>query len=436
MKRHRKNIFRNSFLLFILVLFVALFGFVFLRLHNANSDREKIAKIEIDLGENSLENMKSGEKKTKYIGNIVKIFDGVTENIIKDAQIRGRGNINWDQDKKSWQLKFPSKMDILGISRAKKWVLVANPLDPSRVRNDLGMKLATMVGEKYNHRGKFAEVSFDGADEGLFYVLPKLGIEKGSVDLKDELGVLVELDNLHPIEGEAFYRSYDGNTLLLKDAVSEGDDEKVSLAMNDFLKSYNGLEMAAINGDFEAADELADLDSLARYFLVSEFSVNPDAYSSSFYFYKDGENDKIHTGPLWDFDLAFANTLWSESQNPNYYSPRETMARRDEALGENGRMRIMAISRLMYLMMNMPEFQEKVKVVFRENLAGRKAELVGEAQKTIEEISKYASEDCGKWQSGDFEAAVSEVMDWVKSRYDYFEEIYGDNERSTGESVI
>ena len=49
-----------------------------------------------------------------------------------------------------------------------------------------------------------------------------------------------------------------------------------------------------------------DLNTFLRYFLVGELSGNTDTYWST-YMYKDRSNDKIYTGPVWDFDLAFNN---------------------------------------------------------------------------------------------------------------------------------
>ena len=50
-----------------------------------------------------------------------------------------------------------------------------------------------------------------------------------------------------------------------------------------------------------------DLESYSKIFLIKEFTGDPDHLFSSFYFYKERNDDKFYFGPPWDFDLAFAN---------------------------------------------------------------------------------------------------------------------------------
>ncbi len=52
--------------------------------------------------------------------------------------------------------------------------------------------------------------------------------------------------------------------------------------------------------------EYIDLVSYARQYLIQEWSSNWDAGLTSNYFYKD-LNDKIHAGPIWDFDTTLLN---------------------------------------------------------------------------------------------------------------------------------
>ena len=49
-----------------------------------------------------------------------------------------------------------------------------------------------------------------------------------------------------------------------------------------------------------------DLDSFLRFFLVGEFAGNTDTYWSV-YMYKDRNDGRLYTGPVWDYDLAFDN---------------------------------------------------------------------------------------------------------------------------------
>ena len=288
------------------------------------------------------------------------------------------------------------------------------------------MKIAEMIGENYAWRGKFIEMYFDGEYEGLYYFLHKVEIGKGRVDLRDTAGVLVEMDSLHKDEGGCYF-TYAGSCLKLTDVVleEEGWEEKV---MGEFLTDFNKLEMAAEKGDYAGVTELADVESLAKYFLISEFSANPDAYASSFYFYRDGVGDKIHAGPVWDFDFAFGNKEWWWGEEiEGFFNIESDQLRREEAFAENSDGNI---AKLIYQLMDMPEFRAEVARVWQERMSGRDQELMLSLKKTASTIREAALRDAEKWDRGDFDAEVEYLLNWIEARYTHMEEIYGGEEKT------
>ena len=52
---------------------------------------------------------------------------------------------------------------------------------------------------------------------------------------------------------------------------------------------------------------MIDVDSFAKYYLVNEYTLNQESFATSFYWYKDGPDDVIHLGPIWDFDTCMGN---------------------------------------------------------------------------------------------------------------------------------
>ena len=256
-------------------------------------------------------------------------------------------------------------------------------------------------------------------------------IDKQSVNLKDEMGVLVELDNLY-WEGEKYFETNNGDKLVLKDARS---DDMADVAMEDFLKDYNMFEKAVIERDYEKLSELVDVKSFAQYYLLSEFTVNPDAYWTSFYMYKNGANDKIHAGPGWDFDLSLGNKNWSNWLGDEFYATDATMIRKKElltkdeyessGLGEwfsSGA----ALSRIVFNLMDLPEFQDLVKEVYTQRMRGREDELLWIIGRMVERIEVAAEVDGEKWESGVFLQEVKTMKKWIIERYRYFDEVYGD----------
>lgn len=61
-----------------------------------------------------------------------------------------------------------------------------------------------------------------------------------------------------------------------------------------------------IKGGTNDYRNIFDVESFLRHFMVGELSGNTDTYWST-YMYKDRGDDKIYTGPVWDFDIAFDN---------------------------------------------------------------------------------------------------------------------------------
>ena len=51
-------------------------------------------------------------------------------------------------------------------------------------------------------------------------------------------------------------------------------------------------------------EDLVDLDSLAKMYVLQETVKNPDAFVSSTYFYLP-TNGKLTAGPVWDFDSSY-----------------------------------------------------------------------------------------------------------------------------------
>lgn len=399
------------------------------RARKMNERGPELPTIQIYLNDVTLDEIKSGDKSTKYEDNVLELVTREGVSVFDDVEIKGRGNSTWGLPKAPYQIKFEQKTDLLGLGAAKKWVLLANYLDGSNLRNDVALKFAGMIGEKYVTRGEFVRVMIDDSYEGLYYLTHKIEIDKKSVDLRDRYGVLMEVDNLHR-EYEDCIETDAGVCLVLKDLV-EDDDEVEKEAISQFLAVYNAFEKATRRKDYEAIVELVDVRSFAEYYLVSEFSANPDAYCSSFFLYKNGENDKIHAGPVWDFDYAFGNYKWNWSDDDKIYSPYETMALRDESAIRQGEKEKNGLMSEIYYLMEMPEFRDEVRKVFREKLSGRSGELLDWMRMRRDLIRDEAVVNAWRWGLEDFDEAVEYLLDWAEERFDYFEQEYGKGEFET-----
>jgi hypothetical protein len=107
-------------------------------------------------------------------------------------------------------------------------------------------------------------------------------------------GYFVEVD-AYAYDETSWFNSNKGNPVTIK---SPSDDEIVTEQYNYIKNYFNKME--------SQWQTYLDLNTFLRHFLVGELSGNTDTYWSV-YMYKDRDNDKMYTGPVWDFDLAFEN---------------------------------------------------------------------------------------------------------------------------------
>lgn len=401
------------------------FGVIWMRgCENGSS----VAKMEIFLDGTTLEEVHENGKQIKYEQTEVIILDGEDEAEYTGVEFKGHGNSSWVSEKKSYRIKFVKKVDLLGMGKAKKWILVGNHDDDSLLRNDVGLLLSRMLANS-PITGEFVELSVNGEELGLYYVVKAPVVNKSVIWLKEPMGILVEYDNAYEGGDDATYQTNEGGFLAVKDMVADDMEDE---ALEDFGKSFDKLEKAAKRHDFAAAEEVADMKSFAEYFLISELSGNPDAYLTSFYMYKDGEEDKIHAGIGWDFDAGFGNRNWGTAGD-EFYAPTTMMARRESILSEDGA----PASRIFYDLIETPEFYDLVCEVYQEKMLGKGGEIVDYIKVRAKEIEGSAEMNQEIWRMNDFEEAVDYLEWWAGERFRIFDEVYGGKVRlPSGENTI
>lgn len=417
-KREHKGVFVT---LFFAAVFVILIGVILVQINIPQKPtltvNNEIPRMEISLNGVILEEIYENGKEIKYLGNNVIFTDGDKKEEYEDVEIKGRGNATWAQIKKPLQIKFRQKVDLLGLGPRKKWILLANYADWTNLRTDTAFYIEKMVGEKYAYRGDFVELFVNDDYQGLYYLTRGIEVGKNAVDLRDPYGVLVELDNVYGQAEKLYYTTNNGEYLTVKDIVN---DDNGAIAMEDFVASFNALEEAVKNRDYNAINELIDVKSFAEYYLIEELMLNTDAYYTSQYFYKDGLNDKIHAGPAWDFDISLNNYRRGQDNDPVMpFAPMIEM----EYLppGEQ----YLQWSRLFARLIDISEFRAEVDRVFNARLSGRKDELLKHIFVQAARIYDAAMRDGEKWEKDNYVMDVKMMLRWLSARFDYMEQEYG-----------
>lgn len=256
------------------------------------------------------------DKDEKYEGNSFSLMDPASEydlEVEKSVEIKGRGNSTWTcYDKKGYQIKFDDKTNVMGMGKAKKWVLLANAGDDSMMRTQLVYRMADNLGMTYVPSFRYVDLWIDGEYRGTYMLGEKAEIGSSRLDLQEDTGALFEHD-------EAFYQEEDYwlySTMLEKHFVmkeiNEEEDEYIQAAMDDFGAAVDNFvsylySTPAWQITLDNLSAMIDVDSFAKYYLVNEYTLNQESFATSFYWYKDGPDDVIHLGPIWDFDTCMGN---------------------------------------------------------------------------------------------------------------------------------
>ncbi len=233
-----------------------------------------------------------------------------------DAEMKTRGYSTWEYEKKPYQIKFDKKQDLFGMGKAKKWILLANYLDGTAVRNKVVFDLGEEIGCLYTSQSVFVDLYVNGDYLGVYQLCEKVEIGSSRVDLNDDFGVVLEMDYKGRLDASDIYFTTNrtGKAIVFKDYVTdfeETEDPEVIAKANEvkqYVRDYiNRFERLLYMKDvsWEEISSMIDVDSFARFYLITEFTEEVDATFASTFFYMDGRDDVLHCEPLWDYDRCF-----------------------------------------------------------------------------------------------------------------------------------
>ena len=88
-----------------------------------------------------------------------------------DMSIRGRGNSTWQKSgKRPFKIKLDKKADLFSLGKNKHWVLVANAMDPTLMRDRITAWLGDELGCGFTPRGVPVDVVMVGENYGTQYI--------------------------------------------------------------------------------------------------------------------------------------------------------------------------------------------------------------------------------------------------------------------------
>lgn len=111
-----------------------------------------------------------------------------TENFENFGYIKKRGNSTAQSPKRPYNIKFDEKVDFLGMGKAKKWVLLSNPFDPTLIRNKLIYDLASNLSFAFSPKSYFIDVWLNDVFMGNYQISEKIEFQKNRIPYSTENG--------------------------------------------------------------------------------------------------------------------------------------------------------------------------------------------------------------------------------------------------------
>jgi hypothetical protein len=236
------------------------------------------------------------------------------ETEIFDLTIRGRGNSSWKiMPKKSYKIEFEKKQAVLGMPKDKDWALIANYADKTLMKNFIAYRLSAALGAYYAPRCEFAELYLNGEYLGVYLLTETIKVGKNRVNI-------FQSDSSYIVEFDAKYRENEQvvfSDVLTEDGIGKAfrihnpkNATETSLGfLQDNIQKFEKFLKSIENGRNNKIDVWIDVDESIKHYWVQEITKNPDAgfYTSVFFSWVKG--GKIKLGPVWDFDIAFGNSV-------------------------------------------------------------------------------------------------------------------------------
>ena len=337
--------------------------------------------------------------------------DGSVDMATTNCGVRLRGNSTQKLPKKPFAVKLTAKRPILGMPTHKRWCLLANWLDRSMIRNLVGFAAAKATTEAWkaegidegmvwNPSGKSVELVIDGRHVGNYLLCEQIKIGSKRLNINDcyedlvadglsssfkDCGYLVEFDVMQDENYKGVTSR--GITWQLKDDVLP-DSYAAQIGAK-----IQAIEDAIKKGDFAAYSQLIDIPSFIDQWFVVELAMNREyTEPRSLYSYYNGGNDKLHAGPVWDFDRGtFQNPTNAQQMGSSRVKSYDAFLSASSKVSKSGGYKENQQPCLWYpLLMNDPEFVRMVK--------SRWSALYPHLLAVTDEIVRLGAENALSWE--------------------------------------
>ena len=239
--------------------------------------------------------------------------DGVIDDL-GGTSVKGRGNSTWGFPKKPYAIKLDKKAEVLGMPKHKRWVLLANWIDRTLMRNHIAFTIAKNTESlDWTPRGEFVELILNGKHLGNYYLCEQIKIDKNRVNMAEMESTDIDGDAItggYLLEMDVNYDEINKFRTDIRDLpvnIKDPDEDVLVDKQFNYIRNYINQVERAIYADNFSIDghsytEYIDVNSFVDWWMVHELARNGEpGWPKSSYMHKD-KNNKLMAGPVWDFD--------------------------------------------------------------------------------------------------------------------------------------
>lgn len=396
------------------------------------------------------------------------------------TEMKGRGNSTWGYPKKPYQIKLATSTELVpGAGAHKTWILLANYLDASLIRNQIAYNLESAVLQRagtpdHAIKGRMIDLFIDGGYRGSYFLTEKVQVGTTRVNITDtdklnaavnpdldlgdrptvkatvaderfeglteaqyvdfpntptgyrEAGYLFELDFARGSREERSYFITRQGTPVTVKAPEDANADELAFASGHLQDFEDALyARSGVNADGRSWTDYIDVEAFANYYALQELLANDDAFKSSTYFTLD-RGGRLVASPLWDCDRCLGSLTSAAPETAIH-------------VGKWSRLKPRWIKQLLAH----PEFRTAVAEGYRD-VVGPAVDEVLSSRLTAyaEEVAYSAKLDKLRWSASWSSVAgstpaddIAHLRDYLSARHTAMEGIFGSVGYTRGASL-
>jgi subtilisin-like proprotein convertase family protein len=278
------------------------------------------------------------------------IDNGGTRNNITDPKnnyngkaachVRGSSSKMFEKNNLKIELRdaagLQTDVSLLGMPAESDWVLTACYSDKTLMRNALSQYIFQQMGH-YSPRFRFVELIFNGEYYGVYMLMEKVKRNAQRVNVAKMTnqdnqfpyvtgGYIVQINRTDDPGWYSLYPGLSNTSAKFYYQYEYPRAEDITAQQQGYIKAVMDtfetvMQSPTFNNPSAGYEKYLEVNSFIDYFIINEFSKNPDAYRLSTYLYKDNYMDggKIHIGPVWDYDISWHNCNFGNASDNKYW---------------------------------------------------------------------------------------------------------------------